>query len=1006
MIDVVVYYRPTIWKPHRIVVSYQMTPAHAQPLLSFPADSTTKGALILAVAYALGGWLAHLVAPDSGFPSLIWLPSGLALGVLICRGDRLWGGIWLGGAVINTGLQYLAGVEPGNALLTGIAIGGGAALQAVLGARLVRRFCGAQPPLDSPTTVWPFLGLAALLATTVSATVGVGTLAFGGGLPKPLLFHTWLAWWAGDALGIVLVTPIVLAFLAAPQEIWRRRRVSLVIPLLSAIVVVSIAYIAIGRYETGRQRAEFERRAAQHAATLQAQLKFVLEAPATITDFYAVHGPFTRQEFEALAARQHARHQGVQALLWVPAASLAAQWVFPPAGNDRLSGLDLARIDAVAEVMARSRKIRGVSVSGRLPWPIEDTGDTVLSLSPIHWAPAGHADMRFQGFVVVVAHLGDLVMLALPGLQEEGIAVAVEDLSAAQSPAMLWRSPGFKTGAAFVHTSGLELGGRHWRLSLVTQSDSILLRQSANAWLVYLGGLGFSLLLSSFLLVITGYSARAERLVVERTSELESTRNAAEKASKLLHEAVGSIAQGFTIYDENDRLVVCNEAYLNIYEDSRDLIVPGNTFEEIVRKGAERGQYQAAVGRVGSWVAERVKQHQQANGKVLEQQLGDGRWLMIVEYRTPSGYIAGNRIDITPIKQAAAQIEDRNAQLDVLFSLSPDGFVAFDRNGVVKFANPAFYDMTGIAAEEIVGHDEDRLIQALRARQQASESFAGFAHLYTSEGERKTLSLNLDLSHPRSLQVVGVLSEASSVSRILYFRDVTREVEINRMKSEFLSHAAHELRTPMTSILGFSELMLVKQFDAVRQREILETIHRQTKWLVNILNELLDLARIEARRGKDFQIVEVDLVSLVREASVGLSFDRQCWPVRLNLPEEPACVRGDSAKLRQAVINILGNAQKYSPEGGAIDVGIRYRDGYFGVEVADRGLGMTPEQLKNYGERFWRADASGKTPGTGLGISIVKEIAELHGGRLEVASEYGVGTRVTIWLPADSLVSV
>ena len=135
---------------------------------------------------------------------------------------------------------------------------------------------------------------------------------------------------------------------------------------------------------------------------------------------------------------------------------------------------------------------------------------------------------------------------------------------------------------------------------------------------------------------------------------------------------------------------------------------------------------------------------------------------MIVEYRTPSGYIAGNRIDITPIKRAAAQIEDRNAQLDALFSLSPDGFVAFDRNGGVKFANPAFYDMTGIAAEEIVGCDERRLIQALRRQLQASESFAGFEHLYAAEGERKIL-----------IELQGSVNEPASVRKAIWNRALT-----------------------------------------------------------------------------------------------------------------------------------------------------------------------------------------------------------------------------------------
>jgi PAS domain S-box-containing protein len=131
----------------------------------------------------------------------------------------------------------------------------------------------------------------------------------------------------------------------------------------------------------------------------------------------------------------------------------------------------------------------------------------------------------------------------------------------------------------------------------------------------------------------------------------------ANKASRLLDEAIRSVPEGFTIYDEDDRLVLCNEAYLNIYSTSRDLIVPGATFEDIVRQGAERGQYLAALGRIEDWVRERVAKHQSADGTLLEQQLDDGRWLLIIEYRTPSGFIVGNRIDITARKAAEAELE-------------------------------------------------------------------------------------------------------------------------------------------------------------------------------------------------------------------------------------------------------------------------------------------------------------------------------------------------------------
>lgn len=954
----------------------------------------------LALVYMALGGVAHLVAPSNGFVSLVWLPAGLALGVMIVGGGRMWSGVLIGAFVLDAYQSYAMSGDVVSSLLNGCVIACGSCLQAIVGARIVRRFAGEQPLLDSPSSVWPFLLLGALGASTISASIGTVWLQLGGATLTAVHFETWLLWWAGDALGVVLVTPIILSLFGEPAAIWRDRRLSLLLPLLSAIVVVSMAFAAISRYEGDRQRAEFERLAARNAASLQSALKLLVGAPATVTDYYRVHGPFGRGEFESFAARQHARHPGILAFLWIPqegqGTPVRARWVFPSAIAQAVEGLDFHRIPALATALERATEESRIVASGKVALPqLEAQGDLVMLIAPVVWAPPGTADDRLRGYVGSLVGLGELVRQTLPGLREDGLVLQIDDLG---NGGVVYRSEGEATRGGARYEVSADFGGQAWRLAFARDAASVARQQAPLAWAVYLGGLFFCTFLSSFLLVITGYSARAERQVRERTSDLEAARNEAERASKLLHEAVGSIAQGFTIYDEQDRLVVCNEAYLKIYEDSRDLIVPGRTFEEIVRRGAERGQYQAAAGRVDEWVAERVRQHQQANGQVLEQQLGDGRWLMIVEYRTPSGYIAGNRIDITPLKKAAALIEDRNAQLDALFSLSPDGFVAFDRSGAVKFANPAFYEMTGVTEPEILGRDERAFVAALKARAEPGENFM-WARTTHPDEERKVHNLNLAAPNQRNLQVVGVLSDATSVERILYFRDATREFEISRMKSEFLSHAAHELRTPMTSILGFAELMLLKKFDEGRQREILQTIHRQTKWLVDIINELLDLARIEARRGKDFNVEDVDLVPLLKDAVAGLSFDRDRWPVDLSIVDGQAIVRGDVAKLRQAMVNIISNAQKYSPSGGQIAVRMRERPGYFGVEVSDHGLGMTPEQLKNFGERFWRADTSGKTPGTGLGVSIVKEIVALHGGELDVRSEHGQGTRITVWLP-------
>jgi len=507
--------------------------------------------------------------------------------------------------------------------------------------------------------------------------------------------------------------------------------------------------------------------------------------------------------------------------------------------------------------------------------------------------------------------------------------------------------------------------------------------------------------------------AELESRVAARTREMESARVAAEKAGKLLQEAVSSVAQGFTIYDEEDRLVLCNDAYLDLYGMSRDLIVPGATFEDIIRSGLARGQYtdQAAIGDAEAWVRRRVAQHQCANGEVIEQKLGDGRWLLAVEYRTASGHIVGNRIDVTELKQTSESLRERTEQLNAVFELSPDGFVSFDAAHRVKYASPAFTRLTGLKLEDVVGLDETQFSGLLAAQCLPGAAFRGIAALRESmrsplpgAAARREL---IEFAGPGARVLEAGLREslAAGVSQILYVLDVTREMEVDRMKSEFLSTAAHELRTPMASIYGFSELLMSEAFDAATQRDLIDTINRNADLMASIINELLDLARIEARRGKDFAFEAVPAQALVQRIVANFKPPSGRGAPLLELPARPLRLRADAKKMEQALANVLSNAYKYSPEGGTVRIVLAEsgRDGgagEIGLRVCDQGIGMKPEQLARVCERFYRADSSGKIPGTGLGMSIVSEILNLHGGRVEITSVHGAGSEVTLWVPA------
>ncbi|MFA6121658.1 MAG: ATP-binding protein [Sideroxydans sp.] len=381
--------------------------------------------------------------------------------------------------------------------------------------------------------------------------------------------------------------------------------------------------------------------------------------------------------------------------------------------------------------------------------------------------------------------------------------------------------------------------------------------------------------------------------------------------------------------------------------------------------------------------------------------------LILVLATALSSYLKKVSHEIKERRAAQGRAEDRTAQLDGIFALSPDGFVSFDETHHVKFASPAFTKLTGLGREEIVGMDEEAFSTKLASACNDLLPFKGIASLRAvrADDRKNMVSIQLRSNGRRILEVGLRESQARTVSQILYFRDITYETEVDRMKSEFLTTAAHELRTPMASIYGFSEILLSQNFSESEQQEFLNIIYNQSELMISIINELLDLARIEARRGQDFVMKPVTVDSLVQEVVTNFKPPKGRSAPSILFSTQAATVFADKNKMQQAIMNILSNAYKYSGVDGRVGIEIVTPETsasdlneLVGVCVRDAGIGMTGEQASRVFERFYRADSSGKILGTGLGMSIVKEIVELHGGRVEVDSTLGKGTSVTVWL--------
>jgi signal transduction histidine kinase/HAMP domain-containing protein len=336
--------------------------------------------------------------------------------------------------------------------------------------------------------------------------------------------------------------------------------------------------------------------------------------------------------------------------------------------------------------------------------------------------------------------------------------------------------------------------------------------------------------------------------------------------------------------------------------------------------------------------------------------------------------------------QAETQLTERNEELSTILSLSPDGIVSFDAKGRVTETNPAFIAMTGWSRDRLLGLEQ-------------AAFWATLAELGDCPQPQSGAAVLLRLQRPRPAVLECRVLGAPAGARVAYFRDVTQADELDRAKSRFVATAAHELRTPIAVITGYAELLQATDPPAGQRGEILATMRRHGDQIAGIVSELLDLARIEARAGRDFTMIRQSLAPAVRRYIDSFRVGELARVPTLEGDIDGGEAFLDAGKFCQALGNVIANACKYSPPGSPIAVRLVAVPGEIGVCVADRGEGMDEETRGRIFERFYRAESTAGVAGTGLGMSIVKEIVDIHGGRVEIASVPGSGTAVTLWLP-------
>ncbi len=350
-------------------------------------------------------------------------------------------------------------------------------------------------------------------------------------------------------------------------------------------------------------------------------------------------------------------------------------------------------------------------------------------------------------------------------------------------------------------------------------------------------------------------------------------------------------------------------------------------------------------------------------------------------------------------------LSEKKQHLRGLFLAMPDGVAVFGRDRVIDETNTALCELLGITLSQLRGATQREFVHWLyrgrRPARQACHAEQLLAELDRAQpGGEFAGIVEFDMAISPAYEV-RIVHAASGGGLVLVLREITSQLRHDRMKSHFVSAAAHELKAPVAGIAGYAELLSADVVPQERRRGIYHAIHSRASQLNALLSDLLDLARIEARSNGMQERERVNVAALVRE-TVATEFAGQ-GRVRVVDAGQPLYVLADRSQLAQALRNLVENALKYSDGQEAVTVTVEppaQGQDKVSVRVEDRGIGMTKEEAGMAFDNFYRANRHGNSKGNGLGLSIVREIVAGHQGQITLASELGRGTVVTLSLPA------
>ncbi len=345
------------------------------------------------------------------------------------------------------------------------------------------------------------------------------------------------------------------------------------------------------------------------------------------------------------------------------------------------------------------------------------------------------------------------------------------------------------------------------------------------------------------------------------------------------------------------------------------------------------------------------------------------------------------------LKQNLNEIDNQKKQIETILLHMTDGIIAFDMNGNIIHINPAAMNLLNLNKMEHSFND-------IFSKFDINLEKIVYLENWTSSEQR----LNIGEKYVNLLFAPFQSENDKPAGVIVVIQDITEHVKLDNMRKEFVADVSHELKTPITSIMGYADTLLESEYDKEMQTKFLEVISSEARRMAKLVTDLLTLSKYDNKKITKEE-TEFDLGDLTKKCIERLKFEIEkkkhqveCF-VTANVP----LVHADKYGIERVILNIISNAIKYTPEQGIIKVyvGFVYSDAY--IKVIDNGIGIPEKDLSRIFERFYRVDKARtrEMGGTGLGLPIAKEILTQNNGSIDIKSEFGKGTEVVIRVPVN-----